>query len=1322
MEKKNEIDFEILLLNIKFNLKNKSSTLILEIKDDVKSIYKSSPIILVDNFAELKKTSLRVTKELIEFILIINDISESFFINMSNYFSKEISEANNALKKINLGESVLEIQVVTKEKIYPKISNLLSIFDKKKLNEQTDQTPPPLKKIVVDKQTKIQEIAMNIQQNITQMSSIQSQSPIQKNLGSKYKSKPILKAFQDSSPVFRRSTQMTCSLPKNLIQCKSQQYESKKTYTHINSVFNKFCECFFIVGVDISAPSRIDEEINLIQIKNKEYKNQETQYSRILSSTCNHILCSSREEVFKPNILTSFSFNDNEFQVNDLLANLCFPVGIKLCYDNEDKIPSIPATMLFTPKLDGSKYYIISMIVYQKVELSKVLGGNKEGNVYMPAAFCLVSKFPFAKQMTNCLFSIIRIITIIDFTKKEKTDRLKFFHRSDNRIYKIDTMRMNYKNKQKQNSKSKIDEESIDDLNSFDEDYNGDLFSRTFFKGILSKHSFNLNRMSSLLEENIDPLEPKNKFSKLNIRSLSSVDSGIEDVELSKRDLLNEKLSTINGFHSILIYLLAEINIPLSTINDCGVNDRLFFYIPFQNTPIEVSAPIYKGLPITNYNISLLLDILTNDCILNVFNLILLEKKIVFVKGAFDLSHNPTLRGWNILSRVVEAFINLIYPIQWSNIVVPVVSQDILSYLQSPIAFIMGIDESMIPMCEEHLSNMSKDDEIYFVYLTNSVISKTLSNEICSKQYEIYYYDDYTVNKSSETYKAMSSTNKLPSNTIYFLNGKLKDIRDLIESKKSKENKDIKDSDFYHDRKIRKYFTIAMANLLGDYQNYLSFVDDLPLFNEESYLQTKKSTGFYREFIDTQGFNYFLQFSDIKYFPYFHKKNQINCKFYTGIVERESRIRKDSINKTKSKTLRPDSPKSFIEEAEKNELIYKDNYLIVPSFIPDLCFEEFKEDLSQEKIVAFNEKLKPHTSNKLILSENIIQMLDLDVLTSKLLGNEIGINDYQINLPDTYNESENKEHEHNLENLDKKKSNYTMKSDYSDLGKYVSNGHLKNEFQLFVENNPYLNKESKERNSSFIPNISNTDQKENKEERERMNSINETRKYTIITRNRGKAMNQINENQYKELEEFTINIMKSILTSKPLTIKAKSTLTNFFKIKNSIEMFTGVVFLKKFVDINSQQCLSNISFNELVDIFYLALIHGEESYITDLNLLDHLMLLTEVMFMYYTEHSKQRKYIYQEITKKKCMRFWLDSQFWEYWLLFLLNESNYQEELESVKLNHIIFLMNKMFLLELPTGNIKVILIKDLGERYLDQSGSLKIEQIIKKRKLLLVS
>lgn len=89
MEKKNEIDFEILLLNIKFNLKNKSSTLILEIKDDVKSIYKSSPIILVDNFAELKKTSLRVTKELIEFILIINDISESFFINMSNYFSKE---------------------------------------------------------------------------------------------------------------------------------------------------------------------------------------------------------------------------------------------------------------------------------------------------------------------------------------------------------------------------------------------------------------------------------------------------------------------------------------------------------------------------------------------------------------------------------------------------------------------------------------------------------------------------------------------------------------------------------------------------------------------------------------------------------------------------------------------------------------------------------------------------------------------------------------------------------------------------------------------------------------------------------------------------------------------------------------------------------------------------------------------------------------------------------------------------------------------------------------------------------------------------------
>ena len=139
--------------------------------------------------------------------------------------------------------------------------------------------------------------------------------------------------------------------------------------------------------------------------------------------------------------------NEQNFQISELVISLCFPYGIKICfgkYDEENPelvLPKKPSDFYFvTTNGYNERNFIYVYNFYLKVELEKfkseykcdpiktylnILIKNNDKNfqtyfeecqemintsyVYIPHAACLVSKYPYFKEMQKCIYSIFKI-------------------------------------------------------------------------------------------------------------------------------------------------------------------------------------------------------------------------------------------------------------------------------------------------------------------------------------------------------------------------------------------------------------------------------------------------------------------------------------------------------------------------------------------------------------------------------------------------------------------------------------------------------------------------------------------------------------------------------------------------------------------------------------------------------------------------------------------------------------------------------------------------------------------------------------------------
>ena len=217
----------------------------------------------------------------------------------------------------------------------------------------------------------------------------------------------------------------------------------------------------------------------------------------------------------------------------------------------------------------------------------------------------------------------------------------------------------------------------------------------------------------------------------------------------------------------------------------------------------------------------------------------LLEQKILFLEN-----------NYQILSEISFIFLELIYPLIWINPFLPVLSIKTVQFLQSPVPYIMGLDEYLLKYANESKYIYLGTDMIIFNLMNNQFISSKTKKRIHKK--EIFH-----------EFKLPTIPDKIGD----FIYKELKNIKKIIE--KNEKYKDKKDkssheviSDEELDSKIRMIFLKAMIMLIGDYNNFLFYTEDeIPLFNKEAFVQShkeKNSQLFLGEIVKTQIFNQFL--------------------------------------------------------------------------------------------------------------------------------------------------------------------------------------------------------------------------------------------------------------------------------------------------------------------------------------------------------------------------------------------------------------------------------------------------------------------------------
>ena len=278
------------------------------------------------------------------------------------------------------------------------------------------------------------------------------------------------------------------------------------------------------------------------------------------------------------------------------------------------------------------------------------------------------------------------------------------------------------------------------------------------------------------------------------------------------------------------IILNHEYNKFLSNKNNINTNNNIKNNINNTNNNILSTSQI---------NMKLLLERISVENIIMIFQLMLLEQKILFLEN-----------NYQILSEISFIFLELIYPLIWINPFLPVLSIKTVQFLQSPVPYIMGLDEYLLKYANESKYIYLGTDMIIFNLMNNQFISSKTKKRIHKK--EIFH-----------EFKLPTIPDKIGD----FIYKELKNIKKIIE--KNEKYKDKKDksnheviSDEELDSKIRMIFLKAMIMLIGDYNNFLFYTEDeIPLFNKEAFVQShkeKNSQLFLGEIVKTQIFNQFL--------------------------------------------------------------------------------------------------------------------------------------------------------------------------------------------------------------------------------------------------------------------------------------------------------------------------------------------------------------------------------------------------------------------------------------------------------------------------------
>ena len=325
----------------------------------------------------------------------------------------------------------------------------------------------------------------------------------------------------------------------------------------------------------------------------------------------------------------------------------------------------------------------------------------------------------------------------------------------------------------------------------------------------------------------------------------------------------NENLKDSNErlkINYLIMHIINSVPIP-------DIESRVQFYLPYFNKGIELKCPKLDDLKIMNTSISDLLKLFSIDYIAIIFRFLIFEKKILFID-----------EDYTRLSRVTDNFISLLYPFQWVHTYIPIMSDQMLKYLETFLPFLNGIHSSLMPLVSENFQNsdMEENDEIFLIYINQSKFR--LGSTLIGKTIKKYKYVEENIPA-------------LPSNLEKELKKKLQKIKDQIESFQKKNPNDTDLSEF--DLRIRNAFIQMFVKMFHDIEKYICFLDDDVVFNKNLFLETipKDDKKFYEEFIETQLFQLFIQNfvnDEFNYFKSMANEFNKNNKFLNDENNKES--------------------------------------------------------------------------------------------------------------------------------------------------------------------------------------------------------------------------------------------------------------------------------------------------------------------------------------------------------------------------------------------------------------------------------------------------
>ena len=700
-----------------------------------------------------------------------------------------------------------------------------------------------------------------------------------------------------------------------------------------------------------------------------------------------------------------------------------------------------------------------------------------------------------------------------------------------------------------------------------------------------------------------------------------------------------------DDLNNLINHLTNEIPVPFR-------NQKILFYIPYNPSVFQLVCPFRPSM--VNFTTCNILKYLSIENIIKIFHLILLEQKILFI-------HND----YQILSYISFALVNLIYPFNWVNPYIPILSLSTVQFLQSIVPFIMGTDEFLFNYSiKNNYIGLNNENKIIFVDIENDEI--TINVEHIMKKRYLFNKDVIKTLKLPE----------FPEDIRKFLKYRLKEIKKIH-------------NDYIVEEKIRDTFLKVLVMMFGNFQVFIFTTNDMPIFNSESFLLTKdKDKNFYNEIIQTQNFNQFLlNENDIT----IRKRNKMTEILNEPYGKQYDNLLIDS-------SLFNIKARKHINEIE--QLLYN----------PKLRSRSIKKEISKTKKNHFESEYKnsshhletetslSHSRGLNLIKKNSLFNTDLNDTNNSTKKNDNPyiekttlIFPYFIESPmdDTIDREQieifinNEINKKNSENKDKKKKSKNI-----------------------IEGNKiYKINEVKDIYRRYFYNISIPPKNEIKNK--------------IMRRKKSFSTNDLQK--YKQIDEIQLildwfnTICNEEFEMKKIKIE---NINNLMKKQKNREYFANLISQGYTLNDDFKKSLLNRSYEEMLKIITFILnIITEREY-------DSIKLYTIAIFSYFTydKVNKKIKYIYQDYINSniKCI-FWGENEFWKNWFVKDLNNGEIyifdeENDIDNQYLPYSIKLLLKIyyFMVRLNLDNefIHELIFNSLASNYLngDELYQLKIE------------